>query len=423
MERALRPDAKLPDDAVVPQWPIKVRPSNPAISSNESLSRRRTALFLVTHSGGGGVQEIWANIAEGLLDRGFDADLLALYPHADSVPAGSGRLRWQHLADYRPSSLGGQLALLRSLVRVLRERSAEVVFTAMPAANVLAPVAALLAQRKVQVVISHHTPIGTYNHTLRALDGLTGLLPSVAAIVSVSKAVEASLDGRPSRYGAKRMTIRNALPPYVEDLLQALDGERRRNGRRGRRVVATGRLAPQKNYPALLRAAARLPDVTFAIVGTGPEEAALQALARELGLGERVRFLGHRPRDEALALLAAGDIFAQPSLFEGHSLGLIEAAKLGMPLVVSDVPVQIEGITAPCGERCGIAVDPREPAALADAIRRLLDDPGQYEHWTVRARQLAASSSFDAMLSAYAALVLNNGGEGSPDAPRRGSRR
>ena len=84
------------------------------------------------HSVSGSDQAIYPPMSTQLEQLGITLDQGY---RADSVPAGSGRLRWQHLADYRPSSLGGQLALLRSLVRALRERSAEVVFTAMPAAK------------------------------------------------------------------------------------------------------------------------------------------------------------------------------------------------------------------------------------------------------------------------------------------------
>jgi glycosyltransferase involved in cell wall biosynthesis len=104
-------------------------------------------------------------------------------------------------------------------------------------------------------------------------------------------------------------------------------------------------------------------------------------------------------------LLAAGDVFVQPSLFEGHSVSLIEAAKLNLPLVVSNVPSQIEGITATDGTRCGIAVEVHDDAALAETIQSLLDDSAQLEHWTARARHLAASHTHEKMMAAYRELV------------------
>jgi glycosyltransferase involved in cell wall biosynthesis len=294
---------------------------------------------------------------------------------------------------------------LRSLIRLLRREAPEFVFTAMPAANVLVSAAAILAGVRTRMVVFHHSPVDTYKPLLNAVDSVLGLLWHVKAIVSVSSAVEASLDTKPRAYRAKRQTIHNALPPRIEAQLGTLAVGERRCRVVSRKVVATGRLAVQKNYPVLVRASAEMPDVEVLIIGAGPDEEMLKTLAHELGVEQRIRFLGQFPRDEALKLLAAGDVFVQPSLFEGHSLGLIEAAKLAMPLVVSNVPVQIEGITASDGTRCGIVVDPHDPMALASEIRRLLDEPEHYRHWAERARHLASSSSFDDMLTAYAALI------------------
>ena len=177
------------------------------------------------------------------------------------------------------------------------------------------------------------------NPLLNAVDGWTGSWKNVATVVCVSDAVGASLKGKPRSYLAKRRIIRNALPPRIEAHLAALASKRHHRQAKARRVVATGRLAAQKNYPVLLRAAVHMPDVQVQIVGAGPDEDMLKAMARDLAVTNRVTFLGHRPREETLELLAAGGVFVQPSLFEGHSLALIEAAKLRLPLIVSNCRV------------------------------------------------------------------------------------
>jgi glycosyltransferase involved in cell wall biosynthesis len=239
---------------------------------------------------------------------------------------------------------------------------------------------------------------------LDAADRWTGCLGNVQTVVSVSDAVASSLEHKPGPYRAKRRTIHNALPPRLEQLLATLAGRAPRRATR-RLVIAMGRLAPEKNYPMLIRAAAHMPTVSIAVIGAGPDEAMLQALARALGVADRVAFLGQMPREQALARLADGDLFVQVSLFEGHSLALIEAAQLGMPLIVSDAPSQIEGITASDGTRCGIIVGSDDAPALAREILCLLDQPSAYAHWAARARQLAAGVTYDAMISAYLELA------------------
>ena len=370
---------------------------------NVSSGARRIVL-LVSHSISGGAQEIWANLAEGLRARGHQVMLAALYP-GDSPPQElAPPATWTYAAPERPASLGAKLAMIRDLARLFDGFEADIVFTALPAANVLAPVAATLARRRVRVVTSHHSPSETYNRALNLVDGLTGSLSSVAHIVGVSEAVRRTHQGKPAAYRGKLTTIKNALPPDVEARIARL-AEARLGRRIGRQVVAIGRLAEQKNYPVLIRAAVHMPDVVVRIVGDGSEGPALKTLAAELGVTDRVQFLGFHPRTETLEILAGGDVFVQPSLFEGHSLALIEAAKLGMPLVVSDAQVQIEGVTAPDGALCGVVVDLHDDRSLAREILRLLDDPIHYAAAVSQATALGAAATYDAMITSYEQLM------------------
>ena len=365
--------------------------------------RSRSVVFLVSHSSAGGVQEIWADLAEGFRERGYATSLAALYPGEGEVQTASAEIPWTYIVERKPTSLLGQVAMLTALKRFLAAHGPSIVFTAMPAANVLAPAAATLAGRGVTVATSHHSPAQTHNPILNLLDGLTGSLKAVRAVISVSKAVDRSLDSKAVAYRAKRRVIGNALPPRIEAHIAGLALSRA--GARRRSVVASGRLAAQKNFPVLLRAAVRMPDVDIQIIGAGPDEDALKALAAELGVADRVSFLGFLTREDALKRLGEGDVFVQPSLFEGHSLALIEAAKMGLPLVVSDAPVQIEGITAADGTRCGVAVGMHDDAALAHEILRLMDEPDRHADFSAKALALGAGVTYGAMVTAYETLA------------------
>lgn len=366
-------------------------------------AKQLSVAFVATHPSGG-VGELWVNLAEGLAARGFDARCVGLYPAKFGDAPMAGGQPWTHLAQGPLSNPLRALRLVAALARWLSRHRPDLVVTAMPAANVLVPIVARWASPTTRVAISHHSPMETHSALLSRIDSLTGQMSNVNAIVSVSHAVLASLDSKPGGYRSKRIAIRNALPPDIEAFLtETLDSVRREPSRR--KLVATGRLAYQKNYPMLLRALKHLGDVSLDIVGTGPDAESLEALARELGVADRVRFMGARPRREALAILAQGDVFVQVSRFEGHSLGLIEAARVGLPLVVSDVPEQIEAITAEDGTRCGIVVPSDDAMALAAALADLLDTPARYADFSIQARRIADEMRFDAVVDAYGALA------------------
>lgn len=381
-----------------PEQPLRTTPTEEATTRRDG---RPTVMFLLSHSGNGGAQELWMNLAEAFLARGCRVQLAALYkPDDEEAMPSIGSLDWLYVSARRTSAA----RILPMLMRFLRLHDPDFIFTALPAAGVLTPLALLAAGGKARVVVSHHTPVDTYAPMLNRLDALTGRLAKVGAVVSVSKAVSDSLERRPAGYRSKTSVIRNSLPPALERHLAELAARR---GARpaGRKLMAIGRLAHQKNYPVLLRAMARVEDAQLTIVGAGPDEQALKGLAQDLGVTDRVRFAGQMSRLDALEMLADSDVFLQPSLFEGHSLALIEASTLGVPLIVSRVPAQVEGVTTSDGAVCGVIVEPQDDEALAAEIRRMLDDDDHRAEWTRRSAALGASTTFARTVAAYEALV------------------
>jgi len=147
-------------------------------------------------------------------------------------------------------------------------------------------------------------------------------------------------------------------------------------------VVGTvGRLVDRKGHSDLIHAWARVCDAAvngedasiadghLVIVGYGPDRAELVHLTSRLGVESSVHFTGSR--DDVPALLAAMDVFAFPSHWEGHPGALLEAMAAELPIAATRVDGTRELIT---DERTGLLVPPRDPVALAEAIRRLCTD-------------------------------------------------
>jgi glycosyltransferase involved in cell wall biosynthesis len=140
-----------------------------------------------------------------------------------------------------------------------------------------------------------------------------------------------------------------------------------------RRLLALGRLHPNKGFDVLLRALALLPPgAHLSLAGEGPERAALERLARELGVADRVAFLGWR--QDAGALLAACEVFVCPSRHEPLGNVVLEAWSAARPVVAAAAQGPTELIRH--GES-GLLVPVEAPEPLAAAIAGLLADPAR----------------------------------------------
>jgi glycosyltransferase involved in cell wall biosynthesis len=143
----------------------------------------------------------------------------------------------------------------------------------------------------------------------------------------------------------------------------------------GPTVLAVARMYPRKRLEDLVEAAAllrpRIPGLRVRIVGEGPESARLRARRDTLGLGETVAFLGEVSRGTLAVEYVSAHCFCLPTVQEGFGLVFAEAMTAGLPVVAcraAAVPEVVED------GRTGLLVEPREPAALAGALERMLGD-------------------------------------------------
>lgn len=296
-----------------------------------------------------------------------------------------------------------------ALARLLRRRRPDVFHAHMSSpvaakwglsAAVAARLPAVLGT--VQVISTDYAPDRSTLLQLRLLAA------GVDRYLAVSRAIAAELAGRYHWPPGKITVVHNAVeverfggpaPTTLRAELGAADRPL---------VLTAARLSDQKGHAVLLQAAARLPGAVFALAGEGPEERALRELAKALGVSERIRFLGRR--DDVPALLAACDVFALPSLYEGSSLAVLEAMAAGRAVVSSAIPGTEELIE---DGRSGLLVPPRDPEALASALGRLLADERLRADLAAAARQRAerefGSDAMAARVAAIYAEVLGGG--------------
>ncbi|MFZ0061785.1 MAG: glycosyltransferase [Pyrinomonadaceae bacterium] len=161
-----------------------------------------------------------------------------------------------------------------------------------------------------------------------------------------------------------------------------------------------GRLEPQKGQPVLLRAfqkvAADLPNTYLAFVGEGSQTKPLEALTAELGLTERVKFLGRRT--DVGACLEMSDVFVFPSLFEGLPLAPIEAMLKSLPCIVTSIAPVLELFA---NGDTGVVVTPGSVDELAAAMRKVHSDPELRKRLGANAR-IKAVENFDSSTGLHA---------------------
>ena len=153
------------------------------------------------------------------------------------------------------------------------------------------------------------------------------------------------------------------------------------DGRLPHQILTVGRLDPIKGFATLVEALALLQargvDFQCRLLGSGPLDASLRALAQARGVADRIEFCGAQPQDVVRRWMGEAALFVLPSEVapdgnrDGIPVALMEAMATGCPVVstrVSGIPELVEH------EATGLLVDEKQPAALADAMQRLLED-------------------------------------------------
>lgn len=177
--------------------------------------------------------------------------------------------------------------------------------------------------------------------------------------------------------------------------------------KRDLRILSVGDLTPQKDYPTLISAAARLVPllaaqgraICFEIAGSGSERAAIEQAIRAHDLTGSVSLLG--TRRDIPALMADADLLILASRYEGLPISLIEAAMSALPVVATNVggtaDVVINGQT-------GSLVPSGSPGAIADAVVDLVSDDARYAGYSAAARARSRLFTLDACADAHLTL-------------------
>lgn len=284
-----------------------------------------------------------------------------------AIPCSAPSLRWVRSLDVDVVHTHSPFLLGAVGLWVARARGVPVVFTYHTLYAAYAHYAPLVGSLSRPLVVAYTT--GYCNRCDRVLASV----PSLAALLR-SYGVRTPLEVVPSA-GIELQEFTEVLPERAR--------ERFGIPPTAPLLLYVGRLAREKRVALLLEACALLPpDVWLLLVGDGPEGDALKAFARRLGVAGRVVFAGSQEHPTVVEALCAADVFVFPSETETLGLAVIEAMAAGRPVVAVRGGAMEDVV---CDGETGRLVAP-EPAALAEGVRGLLEDPAGRRAMGMRAR-------------------------------------
>lgn len=339
--------------------------------SRDAGSSKLRILFYVAALNGGGAERHLVRIINDL-DRGQFEPVLVL---ARSGGAYDGSVR----CDVPTAVLEktGVFPICWNLRSVIHQHQPHVVFSLLDPSNIHCLLASRgLARRPRLIVGVQDTPSLAYRgpwwsrkRLLRTL--MSALYPFADCVVASSAAVRADLRSLSPAVAENCRVIYNA--GYDPEVLRGAAEACSDIPANVPLMVACGRLTEQKGFSYLLDALAivrRTIPAHLCLVGEGPDRRALQCRVSSLQLHNAVHLVGFQ--SNPFRFMAAADVFVLSSLWEGFGNVIVEAMACGTPVVATNCrsgPDEIirHGVH-------GLLVPPRDPQALAEALKRLLTD-------------------------------------------------
>ncbi|MCG7991240.1 MAG: glycosyltransferase [Candidatus Thiodiazotropha lotti] len=339
------------------------------------VESRRIACFLAT-SGHSGVDRLAKNLLPGMADAGYQVDLLKIHNHGPELnhPLPEN-LR---VVEFKAKHV---YPALPELIRYLKQNRPEVLLSDKDRVNRTALLANALSGNRARVAVRSGTTVSKNLASRSRFDrfvqrnSMRYLYRHADTILVPS---QGAADDFADYIGVERSRIEVVpspiiTPRFYQRLNQPLDHPWFKPGE-PRVILGVGELCRRKDFTTLIRAFARLKDrydCRLMIVGEGRARERLEAEVKKLGLEQRVSLPGFV--DSPYPYMKASALFVLSSLWEGLGAVLVEALAAGTPVASTSCPSGPEELL---GDLPGEPLaPPGDPAALADAVARQLDNP------------------------------------------------
>ncbi len=357
----------------------------------------------------GGIEHRNAELARALAERGHRVTLAAFTATPRHEERGVEVLPLGRPAPAHGAARRGARDALRLAAAARRIDLApyDVVETASTPYAHLFPLALRCRRHRRPLLVSWHEYWGDYWRGvggalwrgLAAAEWVAAQLGTAALAVSELTATRL----RARRWRGETVVLPNGVP--LADIRAAAGAA----SPGGPPLISAGRLRADKRLDLLLAALARLaprhPGPLLTLIGDGPERGRLEEQARALGIAAQVQFRGRLETSrEVWRELGRARIAVQPSAREGFGLFAVEAMAAGLPVVYCESPDSATGELVR-DRREGLAT-PADPAALAQALDRLLADPAERDRLGAGARERAAEFDWAPRAARLESLLL-----------------
>ena len=366
----------------MPHNPLITLTDTPKIQDVSQLHNKRV-LFVINANGRGGVEHLALTLQKDLILQ--DAHIQNLYLYNGTQDS--------------------KRAKIRSILKVIKDIiafKADILITFQPTSSVIATFITRLTGCKTRIV--HESNLPSLTHVLpRYLDRLLGRSGFYSVNIMNSKATELAFKDYPKTYRSKLHYIPHGIvwsAPQKERsaIRKEMDIEQERPV-----FLTCARLSKEKSLETIIEAMPSIPEALFIIAGEGTHQTNLQNLAKDLGVTEQVRFIGHVSHDQLSELHLASDLFVFPSRSETFGMAAVEAAMSGLPIVSSNLPVIKEVLTIE-GQSAVIFVPDWSPENWVLALHTALKDQSLAQKAKALAPKLRKTYNITSMLERYRAL-------------------
>jgi glycosyltransferase involved in cell wall biosynthesis len=361
---------------------------------------KKKLLFIQTQAENAGAQEISRLLGEGLAERQYEIHHLFFYRKTDAFDQAPNTTI---CCDERPSTPLAFARFFIDLVRQIRAIKPDVVLTFQHYGNLFGAPAARLAGVR-SVVANQVSAQATMNAMICKMDQIMGSIGMFDVVTVNSKDTAEEYGKFPKAYTDRIVHVPHGFKNKTSTLSKSEAKEKFGLPQNVPVLGSVARLNSLKRLDVAVSTLSANPSWHLALGGQGPEEDNLRQQARELGVEDRLHFIGEMQSEQVGDFLNALDLFIFPSQAETFGLAAVEAAQAGLPVVSSDIPVLREVLQI-SGEPCALFANSENPASYVTAIKKLLSDQNLVKDLGAAARNLNRIYSLDAMVDRYESLI------------------